>query len=140
MASMALKKKILDVVGGPHPAAVATINGGLPAVRFMVLNGFDDMTFVGGTATKSNKVAQLKKNSHVSIAIWSGKEFSDPYVEVKAKGEVRDDLKTKKKYWNPMFEQYFKSVDNPDFVVLVFTAEEITYHGKNMMEMEVWKR
>jgi general stress protein 26 len=39
-----------------------------------------------------------------------------------------------------MFEQYFKSVDNPDFVVLVFTASEIVYHGKNMMTEEVWKR
>ena len=61
-------------------------------------------------------------------------------MEIKTKGEVHDDLKTKKKYWNPMFEQYSKSVDDPDFVVLLFTAVEITYHGKNMMEMEVWKR
>jgi general stress protein 26 len=38
-----------------------------------------------------------------------------------------------------MFEQYFKTVDNPDFVVLVFTASEIVYHG-NMMTEEVWKR
>ena len=57
-----------------------------------------------------------------------------------AKGEVHEDLATKKKYWNPMFEQYFKTVDNPDYVVLVFTAAEIIYHGKNMMTEEVWKR
>jgi hypothetical protein len=31
-------------------------------------------------------------------------------------------------------------VDNPDFVVLIFTATEIVYHGKNMMTEEVWKR
>jgi len=137
---MTLKDKILEVIGGPHPAAVATLDKKLPAVRFMVLTGFPDMTLVGGTMKNSNKVAQLKKNPDTAISIWSGKEFTDPYVEIRAKGMIHEDVATKKKYWNPMFEQYFKSADNPDFVVLVFTAGEITYHGPSMSSMEVWKR
>ena len=137
---MTLKDNILDVIGGPHPAAVATLDKKMPAVRFMVLAGFPDMTLVGGTMKNSNKVAQLKKNPDAAISIWSGKEFTDPYVEIRAKGTIHDDVATKKKYWNPMFEQYFKSVDNPDFVVLVFTASEITWHGPSMSGMEVWKR
>ncbi|MGA2934279.1 MAG: pyridoxamine 5'-phosphate oxidase family protein [Methanomicrobiales archaeon] len=137
---MALKEKIMDVVGGPHVAAVATITMGMPAVRFMVLNGFEDMTFVGGTMKSTRKVEQLRKNPHAALSIWSGKEFTDPYVVIQARGEVHDDLATKKKYWNPMFEQYFKSVDNPDFVVLVFTAKEIEYHGTGMMVPEIWER
>jgi len=137
---MALKEQILDVIGGPHVAAIATLDGKLPAVRFMVLAGFPDMTLVGGTLKISKKVEQLRKNADAALAVWSGKEFSDPYVEIRAKGKVHEDVATKKKYWNPMFEQYFKSVDNPDFVVLVFTANEITYHGKNMATPEVWKR
>ncbi|HVN65605.1 MAG TPA: pyridoxamine 5'-phosphate oxidase family protein [Methanomicrobiales archaeon] len=137
---MALKEQILEVIGGPHPAAVATIDRGMPAVRFMVLAGFPDMTLVGGTMKASRKVEHLRKNSNAAIAIWSGKEFTDPYVVIQAKGEVREDVQTKKKYWNPMFEQYFKSIDNPDFVVLIFTAREIEYHGPNMMMPETWKR
>ena len=137
---MALAEKILEVAGGPHVAAVATIEGTMPAVRFMVLNGFEDMTFVGGTMKVTRKVGQLRKNPNAALSIWSGKEFTDPYVVIQAKGEVHEDLKTKKKYWNPMFEQYFKSVDNPDFVVLVFTAKEIEYHGPNMMEPEFWRK
>jgi general stress protein 26 len=137
---MALKEKIMEVIGGPHVAAVATIAGGLPAVRFMVLTGFEDMTFVGGTMKGTSKVEQLKKNPNAALSIWSGKEYTDPYVVIRARGEVHEGLDTKKKYWNPMFEQYFKSADNPDFVVLKFTAAEIVYHGKNMMTMEVWKR
>jgi general stress protein 26 len=137
---MALKEQITEVTGGPHVAAVATLEGKLPAVRFMVLNGFPDMTFVGGTMKNSKKVEQLSRNPHAALSIWSGKEFSDPYVEIQAKVKIHEDVATKKKYWNPMFEQYFKSPENPDFVVLVFTANEITYHGKNMSSMEVWKR
>jgi general stress protein 26 len=137
---MALKDQILEVIGGPHPAAVATLDGKLPAVRFMVLAGFPDMTLVGGTMKATNKVKQLKKNADAALAIWSGKEFSDPYVEIKAKGKVHEDVATKKKYWNPMFEQYFKTPENTDFVVLVFTANEITYHAKNMASVDVWRR
>ena len=37
MASMPLKEQIMEVINGPHVAAVATLDGKLPAVRFMVL-------------------------------------------------------------------------------------------------------
>lgn len=138
---MGLKEKILEVTKGPHAVAIATLDNGLPSVRFMILFGFDDLTFVGGTGKPSPKVAQLKKNANASLAIWSCREYTDPYVRIRAKGTVHEDLATKKKYWNPMFEQYFKSVDNPDFVILKFTADEIEYVAPlTMMEPEVWKR
>src|SRR5208337_3748457 len=140
MPSMPLKEQIMEVIGGPHVAAVATLDGKLPAVRFMVLAGFPDMTLVGATMKASDKVSQLKKNPDAALAIWSGKEYSDPYVNIRAKGKFHEDVATKKNYWIPMFEQFFKTPENPDFVVLVFTAGEITYHGKNMSSMEVWKR
>ena len=51
-----------------------------------------------------------------------------------------EDLQTKKKYWNPMWAEYFKTVDNPDFAVLTFKAEEIVYSAPKMTGQEVWKR
>lgn len=137
---MQLGEKILDVIGGPHAAAVATMDGNQPAVRFMLLKGFPDMTLVGGTMKSSRKVAQLAKNADVSIAVWSGKEINDPYVEIQARGTIHEDIATKKKYWDAMFVPYFRSVDNPDFVILIFTASEITYYIPSMRSREVWKR
>ena len=137
---MALKDQILEVVGGPHVAAVATLDGKKPAVRFMVLAGFPDMTFVGATMKASKKVGQLKKNPDAALSIWSGKEYSDPYVEVQATAKIHEDVATKKKYWNPMWEKFFKTPENADFVVLVFSAGEITYVRKDMSGTDVWKR
>jgi general stress protein 26 len=137
---MTLREKILDVIGGRHTAAVATVDGNLPAVRFMLLQGFPDMTLVGGTMKSSRKVTQLEKNADVAIAIWSGKEITDPYVEIRARAEIHEDIATKKKYWNPMFVPYFRSVDNPDFVVLVFVVSEVAYYVPSMRSREVWKR
>mgnify|MGYP001246018558 FL=1 len=137
---MELREKILDVIGGLHTAAVATLDGNMPAVRFMLLMGFPDMTLVGGTMKSSKKVVQLQKNADVAIAVWSGKNITDPYVEIRARVKIHEDIATKKKYWNPMFVPYFRSVDNPDFVVLHFTANEITYYIPSMRSREVWKR
>jgi len=50
------------------------------------------MTFVGGTKKSSKKVAQLKKNPQLAISTWSGNEFSDPYIEMRAKGKVHGDI------------------------------------------------
>lgn len=136
---MELREKILGVIAGPHPAAVATLDGNQPAVRFMLLFGNPDMTLVGATRKSSRKVAQIQKNPEVSIAVWSGKEFTDPYVEIQATGKIYDDIATKKKHWKPMFLPYFRSVDNPDFVVLVFVPREITYYVPSMMSSEVWR-
>jgi general stress protein 26 len=106
----------------------------------MVLNGFPDMTLVGGTLKASRKVAQLRGNPDASITIWSGKEYTDPYVAIRAKGEVREDLATKKKYWTPDWVPFFQKVDNPDYVALVFTAEEIEYTDPPTRIRETWKR
>ena len=39
-----------------------------------------------------------------------------------------------------MLEQHFKTPENPDFVVIIFTSSEVTYHGKEMSSLEIWKR
>lgn len=108
-------------------------------MRFVVLDGQPDLSLVGATMKVSRKVGQLKKNPVVGISIWSGKEFSDPYIVFRGKAEIHEDLPTKKKHWNPMYEQYFKTVDNPDYVVIVFLPAEIEYIAQGSMQPEVWK-
>jgi len=137
---MTLEEKILQAIGGMHPAAIATIDGGRPAVRFMVLNGFPDMTLVGGTLKASRKVAQLRQNPETSIAIWSGKEYTDPFVVIRARGEVHEDLATKQRYWNQDWVPFFRKVENPDYVALVFTAYEIEWSDPIRRSTETWKR
>jgi general stress protein 26 len=59
-------------------------------------------------------------------------------VVIRAKASVHEDVATKKKYWNPMWEEYFKTPENQDFVVLKFVPEQIKYyHG---METEIWEK
>jgi general stress protein 26 len=138
MKTMNLHEKMLKVMGGMHVTAVATIDEGKPAVRFMALTGLEDLTLIGSTMKDSRKVGQIRKDPDVSLAIWSCGEFTDPYVVIRAKASVHEDVATKKKYWNPMWEEYFKTPENQDFVVLKFAPEQIKYyHG---METEIWEK
>lgn len=137
---MALKEKILEVMGGVHVGAVATVDQGKPAVRFMALTGQDDLSIVAATTTGSRKVEQIKNSPDVAISIWSCGEYSDPYVVIKATGEVHEDRATKQKYWNEQWAAYFQSVDNPDFVVLTFVPRVIEYNDPAAMTTEVWER
>lgn len=136
---MELRQKILEVIGGPRTAAVATLDNGLPAVRFMLLVGLPDMTLVGATKKSSRKIQQLKKNPDVSIAMWSGKEFTDPYVEIRARASIHEDPGTKKRYWHPAFLPYFTSVDSPESVILKFVPSEISYYIPSAGRREIWK-
>jgi len=135
---MALSDDILKVMGGMHVAAVATIADGRPAVRFMALTGYDDLTLVGGTMKSTRKVGEIRKDPHVAISIWSCRDFSDPYVVIQAKGTVHEDLATKKKYWDPMKAGYFQTPENPEWVILKFVPWRIEYYAG--MSQQVWER
>jgi hypothetical protein len=44
----------------------------------------------------------------MAIPTWSGNEFSDPCVGIRAKGDVHPEVYDKEEiFYNPMFEQYF---------------------------------
>jgi len=135
---MSVKEGILKVIGGEHVAALATVDGGRPAVRFLAMAGMEDLTLVGATMKSSRKVAQIKTNPNAAISIWSGKNFSDPYVMIWGKASIFDDLQTKKKFWDRGLEPYFQTPENPEYVVLKLVPERIEYYHD--MTMELWER
>jgi general stress protein 26 len=139
---MDLKDRILKIAGGQKVVAVATVDEEsgqvLPAVRYMVTFGLDDLTLIGSTSRGSRKVQQMKKNSNVALTIWEGGDFSNPYVIMTAKAEVHENLETKKKYWNTELEKYFKNPDNPEYVVIKFMPSKIEYYHD--MKMNIWTK
>ena len=139
---MALKDKILEVIRGPKVAAIATIkqeSGQFhPAVRYMVTTGLDDLTLIASTAKSSRKIQQMKENPNVAITIWSGETFANPYVMIQARAEIHEDLETKKNFWNPSLEKWWKGPEDPEFVVIKYSPSSIEYYHD--MKVEVWKK
>jgi general stress protein 26 len=134
---MSIKEGILNVLGGEHVAALATVQDGKPAVRFLALMGMDDLIMIGATMKGSRKVSQIKKNPAVALSIWSGKNYADPYVIVQGEASVHEDLETKRKFWSKKLEPYFQKPENPEYVVLKFVPHRIEYYHD--MTMDVWE-
>jgi general stress protein 26 len=132
---MSLKENILKVTGGECVAALATIQEGKPAVRFMALFGLDDLTLIGATSKSSRKVEQIKRDPEVALTIWSGKSFGDPYVMIQGKCSIYEDLETKKKFWNPKMEVFYQKPENPEYVVLKFVPKKIEFYHHMTMEV-----
>jgi general stress protein 26 len=132
---MSLKSEILEVMGGEHVAALATVHDGKPAVRFMALFGLDDLTLIAATMKSSRKVEQMLRNPEAALSIWSGKSFSDPYVTIQSQAKIHEDMETKKKFWNPKLEPYFQKPENPDFVVIKFVPYRIEYYHDMTMDV-----
>jgi general stress protein 26 len=139
---MDLKDQIQKIIGGQKVAAVASVDEesgkALPAVRYMVTIGLDDLTLIGSTSKNSRKINQMKKNPNIALAFWEGGDFSNPYVLVKAKAEVHEDVETKRAFWSPMLEQHFKNPENPEFVIIKFLPYQIEYYHD--MLMDVWTK
>lgn len=137
---MELKDKILELIRTPRVAAVASLTEEsgliLPAVRHMVVAGQKDLTLIASTFKGSRKVQQIKRNPNVALAIWDGESFSHPYVSIRAKAELHDDLETKKRYWNPSLERFFKGPEDPEYVVVKFVPSRIEYYYEE--KLEVW--
>ncbi len=105
---MTLKDNISNVIAGQHVAALATLSEGKPEVRFVVLEGQPDLTLVGATMKASRKVRQIQENPVVGISIWSGKEYSDPYIVFRGRAEIHEDLQTKKSTGTPCMSSTLK--------------------------------
>ncbi len=131
----ALHERILEVMGGEHVAAIATVADGMPAVRFMTLIGHEDLSLVGATAKASRKVRQIREKPDVALAIWSCREFTDPYVRIQSRGEIHEDRGTKQRYWNPRWDSFFQSPPNPEFVDLRFIPRTIEYYRMGTLEV-----
>lgn len=138
---VALKDQIIEVIKGQKVAAVATIKEEksqvLPAVRYMLTSGRDDLTLMAATTRRSRKVNQMRKNEKVSLTVWGGGDLGDPYVVISAKAEIHEDIETKRGFWLPGFDTIWKGPEDPEFIVIRFIPYLIEYcHG---WKVDVWK-
>ena len=144
---MELVTKILEVIRGPKLAALATVKeesgNVLPAVRYIVAMGFEDLSLMAATRKSSGKVQDIKKNPNFSLTIWTGKDLipedlTKPYVVIKGKAELIDDKKAKSSFWNPYLENHFNGINDPEYTLLKFVANSIEYYHGNTVN--VWSK
>ena len=102
----------IDERGCPRPVVLSKIK----------TEGIDTIWF--STGTSSEKTPDFIKNPKAGVAFYEGHDS----VTLTGTIEVVNDVEEKKALWVDWFYEHFpKGVDDPEYCILKFTAEQATY-------------
>jgi PPOX class probable F420-dependent enzyme len=134
-----LKKRILNVIGKPHLAGLATVTeDGRPWVRYVMPVADEKMTIRFSTFLKARKVKHIEKNPTVHLVCGvTDPENWDNYVQIEGRAEVSTEKGEKKAFWNDELSAYFDGPDDPRYAVVMVKPTRIEFYSKEKMEMEV---
>jgi general stress protein 26 len=94
---------------------LATVDGGTPWVRAMhVARVDDDGSIWYATALSSNKVAQIRRNPSVCLAVYA----DGRHCRVFGRAEVVMDAAAKHQLWEDSWRAYFGGEADPEYVLL----------------------
>lgn len=84
--------------------------------------------FYWHTNTSSIRIKQYRKNPKACIYFYDKRFFLG--VMLKGKMEVLEDKKIKKEIWQDEFTLYYREgINDPDFIIIRFTAENGRYYS-----------
>lgn len=136
-----LKDKIIRVIKGEKLAALATIAGGRPWVRYAVShNDGLDLNLYICTYKDSRKISQIKKNPNVHITIGGNMDnLEAPYVQITARARVRQDAQIRKRFWHEFMCKYYTGPDDPAYVVIEARPEFIEYMSSETHTPQIYR-
>lgn len=125
MNEQQLKERILNVLAESKVGTLATVVNNKPHSRYMTFY-HENLQLYTPTSKKTHKVEEIEKNSNVHILLgYDGEGYGDAYVEIEGTAVVDNSDKLKKELWNEQLEQWFEGPDDPDYMILTITPDEI---------------
>ena len=119
---------------GLHHSAVATITEGKPAVRFMALIGYDDLTLIGVTMRDSRKIGQIKKNPDVALSISGpAKNSQTPMSSSRQNAPSMRTLRQKRKTGIPGMNSIFRARK------ILYLSWNSSHKGLNIIMKTPWR-
>ena len=109
---------------------MSTVDGDKPCTRPMAAFPMSDNEIWFATFKDSRKVKQIQSNPNMELCFMDG-EFN--HVRLSGAAAIVEDAEIRSKLWDlaPDIGSHFKSVDDPNYVVIQFIAKNIAYleHG-----------
>lgn len=111
--------KIETILKNPQICHLATISdNGKPWTRPMFARRQENGSIVMATSRSSRKVADIKANPEVHLALGGNQSIQSLY-QIQALAKVVDDSKSLNEHWNPMLKKYFSGPEDPEYVLIV---------------------
>jgi len=140
MSNTELKSKIYNLIKGVSMGSFASIKDNKPWVRYVMVNGEEDLSLYFTTSNSSRKIQQIQETPDCHIILGGdAQDFTKPYLQVAGKAQILKDMETKKKFWNDYLSNMFKGVDDPDYVVVKIVPEVIELWDMSGRTPEIYK-
>jgi general stress protein 26 len=95
----------------------------------MLKTGNDDLKTVWfSTNTSSRKVGQIQNDPRACIYFVDNAHFKG--LRLIGKAEILLDPASKRKLWQPWFEQYYTGPEDPDYAMVRFTTDYGYYYSR----------
>lgn len=134
-----LKRSITKELKNLQLASLATLaETGAPWVRYVMIQGDDELVVRCATFIGSRKVAQIRNNPevHITCGITDPAQMK-PYLQIQGRAEIEVGEAVRHAFWNPSLESIFSGADDPDYAVVVVKPYRIEYCTPPNMEPEV---
>ncbi len=135
-----LRDHILEIIGKPHLASLATVTGeGKPWVRYVTATGDKDLTLRFASFLRSRKVEQMKKNPevHLTCGVTSPRS-EDSYLQIQGRAAIATDDSERRAYWQEELKRYFSGPEDPNYCIVKVVPYRIEYVVPGSKEPEVW--
>lgn len=130
------KKKCEKLLRKCHMMTLTTINiNGIPNSREMLkadAEGLNKIWFT--TNTSSRKVKEIIENSNACVYIFTRIPFRG--VTIQGKISIITDMEEKRNKWKNSYKEFYKKgVTDPDYTLLLFETENISYYFNQKIEI-----
>ncbi len=136
-----LQRKIYNKLKRPALAALATVTrDGRPWARYVMVQADPDLTIFIATFKGSRKVRQVRRQRDVHLLCGvTDYRRATSYLQIEGRAKVVTDPKVKRARWSDNLKAYFKSPDDPNYVVLVVEPRCIEFQDMQSMQPQVWQ-
>ncbi|MFG6120563.1 pyridoxamine 5'-phosphate oxidase family protein [Thalassobacillus sp. B23F22_16] len=130
MNNQELKDKVLQVLENNKVGTLASVKNNRPHSRYMTFFN-EELILYTPTSKDTHKAEEIDENPYVHILIgYEGEGFGDAYLEIEGKAEIKEDESLKKQHWNEYMEKWFQGPDDPNYIILKITPEQIRLMNK----------
>jgi len=138
-----LKQKIYGLIKDYQLASLATVaEDGKPWVRYVMLEGDEELVLKFVTPLKSRKVDHIRGTQDIHILCGAdGAGASKPYLQIQGRAEITRDETLRKGAWKDFLSKYFAGPDDPNYTVGIVRPYRIELYGMGMgsLQPEVWE-
>lgn len=125
MDNQQIKQTILKILDDHQIGTLATIERNKPYSRYMTFF-HDELTLYTATNKQTHKVQDIETNPNVHILLgYSFDGLGDEYIELEGTATIHQDQVMKDRLWNDHLKPWFSGPQDPNYIVLKITPDNI---------------